>query len=38
MKKMGVLTDYRDGQAYLDYVRQNEESAKSPADLMGWNK
>lgn len=38
MKKMGVLTDYMDGQPYVDYVRQNEESAKSLADLMGWNK
>ena len=38
MKKMGVLTDYRDGDAYVEYVRQNEESAKSLADLMGWNK
>lgn len=36
MKKMGVLTDYRDGDAYVEYVRQNEESAKSLADIMGW--
>lgn len=38
MKKMGVLTDYMDGEVYLDSARQNEENAKALADLIGWNK
>ncbi len=38
MKTLGVPTDFMEGDAYRDYVRRNEESAKSLADLMGWNK
>lgn len=38
MKKIGVVTDYMEGEQYEQYLRANEESAKSLADLMGWNK
>lgn len=38
MRKMGVEIDYMDGKKYDDFLKKNEEIAKTFADLLGWNK
>jgi tripartite-type tricarboxylate transporter receptor subunit TctC len=38
LRKMGVAIDYMDGKQYDDFIKKNEETMKSFADLLGWNK
>lgn len=38
MRKIGIETDYMTGKQYDDFLKKNEELAKTLADVLGWNK
>ena len=38
MRKIGIETDYMTGKQYDDFLKKNEELAKTFADVLGWNK